>query len=76
MVQLIVRKKREGHSAWRVFWLGATCRMTRGPGSRLARGPGARAGCGWGLLRASFPASTVRDKTFERRPVVSSAVVP
>lgn len=23
MVQCIVRKKREGHSAWRVFWLGA-----------------------------------------------------
>lgn len=23
MVQLVVRKKREGHSAWRVFWLGA-----------------------------------------------------
>lgn len=23
MVQLIARKKREGHSAWRVFWLGA-----------------------------------------------------
>ena len=23
MVQLVVRKRREGHSAWRVFWLGA-----------------------------------------------------
>jgi hypothetical protein len=23
MVQLVARKKREGHSAWRVFWLGA-----------------------------------------------------
>lgn len=23
MIQCIVRKKREGHSAWRVFWLGA-----------------------------------------------------
>ncbi len=23
MVQMVVRKKREGHSAWRVFWLGA-----------------------------------------------------
>ena len=23
MVQLVIRKKREGHSAWRVFWLGA-----------------------------------------------------
>lgn len=23
MVQLVMRKKREGHSAWRVFWLGA-----------------------------------------------------
>lgn len=23
MVQLVVRKKREGHSAWRMFWLGA-----------------------------------------------------
>lgn len=23
MVQMVIRKKREGHSAWRVFWLGA-----------------------------------------------------
>lgn len=23
MIQLVARKKREGHSAWRVFWLGA-----------------------------------------------------
>lgn len=59
MVQFIARKKREGHSAWRVFWLGgdlpedAPARTTTRPATWRPRGMLWGFSASWSLLAAA-----------------------